>query len=61
MEVIGQTWDLIILNPLINVLIMLSDYLGGIFGLSIIVLTIAVNLAMYPLTQKQLRARKAMQ
>ena len=58
---IGEIWDLIILNPMINVLIMLSDYLGGIFGLSIIVLTIVVNLLMYPLTQKQLRAQKAMQ
>ncbi|MFC2056060.1 YidC/Oxa1 family membrane protein insertase [Chloroflexota bacterium] len=58
---IGEIWDLIILNPMINVFIVLSDYLGGVFGLSIIVLTVVVNLCMYPLTQKQLRAQKAMQ
>ncbi len=58
---IGEIWDLIILNPLINVLIVLTGYLFGNFGLSIIVLTIVVNLCMYPLTQKQLKAQKAMQ
>lgn len=61
MEWIGYIWDLIILNPLINVLIMLSGYLFNSFGLAIIVLTIVVNLLMYPLTQKQLKASKAMQ
>ncbi len=58
---IGEIWDLIILNPMINVLIVLTGYLFGNFGLSIIVLTIVVNLCMYPLTQKQLKAQKAMQ
>ena len=58
---IGEIWDLIILSPMINVLIMLSDYLVGSFGLTIIVLTIIIRVLMYPLTQKQLRASKAMQ
>ncbi len=58
---VGQIWDLIILNPTINVLIVLSDYLAGSFGLTIIVLTVVVRGLMYPLTQKQLRASKAMQ
>ena len=40
---------------------MLSDYLFGSFGLAIVVLTIVVNLLMYPLTQRQLKASKAMQ
>lgn len=61
LEWVGYIWDLIILNPLVNVLIMLSDYLFGSFGLAIIVLTVVVNLAMYPLTQRQLKASKAMQ
>jgi len=46
---------------MINVLISLSDYLAGSFGLTIIVLTILVRVLMYPLTLKQLRASKAMQ
>lgn len=58
---IGDIWDLIILNPMINVLITLSEYLADNFGLTIIVLTIIINILMYPLTQKQLRASKTMQ
>ena len=58
---IGEIWDLIILNPMINALIMLSDYLAGSFGLTIIILTVAIRGLMYPLTLKQLRASKAMQ
>jgi YidC/Oxa1 family membrane protein insertase len=61
LEWIGYIWDLIILNPLINVLIVLTGYLFNNFGLTIIVLTIVVNLLMYPLTLKQLKASKAMQ
>jgi len=61
LEVIGQMWDLIILDPMINVLIMLSTYLASSFGLTIIVLTVAIRGVMYPLTQKQLQASKKMQ
>ncbi len=61
MEAIGQMWDLIILNPMINVLIVLSQYLFDSFGLTIIVLTIIIRALMYPLTQKQLQASKKMQ
>ncbi|MFC2016665.1 YidC/Oxa1 family membrane protein insertase [Chloroflexota bacterium] len=46
---------------MINVLIMLSDYLFGSFGLTIIVLTVIIRGLMYPLTLKQLQASKAMQ
>jgi YidC/Oxa1 family membrane protein insertase len=61
LEWVGDIWALIILNPLINILIMLSGYLFNSFGLTIILLTVVVNLLMYPLTRKQLRASKAMQ
>ncbi|MFC1937810.1 YidC/Oxa1 family membrane protein insertase [Chloroflexota bacterium] len=58
---IGQIWDLIILQPILNTLVALSSYLFSSFGLTIIVLTIIVNLLMYPLTTKQLKATKGMQ
>jgi len=58
---VGEIWDLIILNPMINILIVLSHYLFNSFGLTIIVLTIIVRTLMYPLMLKQLRASKAMQ
>ncbi len=57
----GEIWDLIILQPVINCLIGLSSYLFGNFGLAIISLTIVVNACMYPLTMKQIRASKGMQ
>ncbi|MBE9482836.1 MAG: membrane protein insertase YidC [Chloroflexi bacterium] len=61
MEVIGQAWNLIILEPIVNVLIVLAHSLFSSFGLAIIALTIVVNGCMYPLTLKQIRASKAMQ
>ena len=58
---IGDIWDLIAIGPMINILIVLSNYLFGSFGLAIIALTIAVNVCMYPLTLKQIKATQAMQ
>ena len=54
-------WELIILQPVINVLIVLTDYLVNNFGLAIIALTIIVRIVTLPLTTKQLRATKGMQ
>jgi YidC/Oxa1 family membrane protein insertase len=58
---IGAIWDLIILNPMLNGLVWLSNALFSNFGLSIIVLTFVVRGVMYPLTIKQLHATRAMQ
>lgn len=58
---IGEFWDLIAMQPMINILIVLSHYLFGSFGLAIIALTIVVNIVLYPLTKKQLKATQAMQ
>jgi YidC/Oxa1 family membrane protein insertase len=58
---IGDIWNLIALQPMMNTLIVLTHYLFDNFGLAIIVLTLAVNGAMFPLTLKQVNASKAMQ
>jgi len=58
---IGDIWDLIILQPMINTLIALCSGLFKSFGFTIIVLTIIVNLVILPLTRKQINASKAMQ
>ncbi len=58
---IGEIWDLIAMRPMINVLIVLADYLLSSFGLAVIVLTVVTRVLMYPLTVKQLRATKGMQ
>ncbi len=54
-------WDLIILNPLINIIVATSHFLFSSFGLTIIVLTIIIRAVTFPLTLKQLRVSKAMQ
>jgi YidC/Oxa1 family membrane protein insertase len=56
-----NVWELIIQQPLINVLIVVAHAMGGSFGVSIILLTILVNLCMLPLTLSQIRSSKAMQ
>ena len=61
MSAIGAIWQTAILNPLINVMIVLAHYLFGNFGLAIIVMTFVFNLVLYPLTLKQLKATKAQQ
>ena len=58
---IGSIWDLIILQPVTNVLITLAHVLFGSFGLAIIVITIFFNLLLYPMTLKQMKATKATQ
>ncbi len=54
-------WYLIIANPILNVLVALTNLLGGSFGGAIIVLTIIVRLISWPLTKRQLNSTKAMQ
>ena len=58
---IGDIWNLIAMQPVINTLIVLTHYLFNSFGLAIIALTLIVNGAMCPLSLKQIRASKAMQ
>ena len=54
-------WEIIILRPMINVLIVVSKFLFNSPGLAIIVFTILIRLAMFPLTKKQLLSSKKMQ
>ncbi len=57
---IGQLFNYIITLPIFNVL-MLLYHLFGSMALSIIVLTLIVRLALFPLTLKQLKSTKATQ
>jgi YidC/Oxa1 family membrane protein insertase len=56
-----NAWDIVLLQPLINVLIALSHYLFSNFGITIILLTLVIRFILMPLTMKQLRASKKMQ
>jgi len=56
-----EVWNLIIGNPVLNVLVALSQILSGQFGLAIIALTVIVRLISWPLSKRQLKSSKAMQ
>lgn len=45
----GEVWDLIILQPVLNCLVVLCSVLFSNFGLTIIALTIIIRGCMYPL------------
>lgn len=55
-----EIWNLIIQNPVDNILIVLANTFANSFGLAIIFITIIVRLVMFPITLKQLRSTKAM-
>ena len=54
-------WDAIIVNPMTNALLYIYSFLGQNFGLSIIVFTILIRLATYPLTANQLKSAQKLQ
>ncbi len=56
-----EAWNLIIGNPVLNVLVALSYILGGSFGLAIIALTVIVRLVTWPLNKRQLKSTRALQ
>ena len=58
MSLISNFFNAIITYPIFNVL-MLLYHLFGDFGLTIIVLTIAITAALLPLTLRQLKSMKA--
>jgi YidC/Oxa1 family membrane protein insertase len=59
--VIGEIFTLILLNPLVNLLVLLSHLLFGSFGLAIIAFTILIRAATFPLTLRQIHATRTMQ
>ncbi|MFH1003860.1 MAG: YidC/Oxa1 family membrane protein insertase [Chloroflexota bacterium] len=58
---IGDIWNFIILQPVLNSLVVTAHVLFGSFGLTIIAFTLVIRGLMYPLTVKQTHATKAMQ
>ncbi len=54
-------WDTLILNPMLNVLLLIYSFLGRNFGVAIILFTILIRLLIYPLTAKQMKSAQAMQ
>lgn len=56
---LGETFNLILYQPLFQTLVWLYKYIGD-FGLAIIILTIIIRIILYPLNRKSLKMQKAM-
>jgi YidC/Oxa1 family membrane protein insertase len=55
-----DAWNTVLLEPMLNFLILLSNAFFDNFGVAIIILVIITRLIMLPLTMKQLRSTKSM-
>lgn len=60
-ELIGRLGTTIILEPMVNLLVLLYSLLFNNFALAIVGLTILIRLITYPLMRQQLHSLKAMQ
>ena len=60
-NLVGQIWKLVAVQPIINLLLVLSHYLFNNFGLGLIGLTILSKAILYPVSLKQMRTTRAMQ
>ncbi|HJN91759.1 MAG TPA: YidC/Oxa1 family membrane protein insertase [Dehalococcoidia bacterium] len=54
-------WNDLLVNPMTNAIIVLTNGLFDSFGLGIIAFTLIIRSATYPLTRRQLRTTRAMQ
>jgi YidC/Oxa1 family membrane protein insertase len=57
----GPAWDTLFINPLINALLLLTNLVGGQFGVAIILFTVILRVATIPFTLRQLQSTRAMQ
>ena len=60
MDFLLPIWNGLLVYPLINLLI-LADYFVRDFGLAVVIVTVAIRLALYPVFTKQVRSSRAMQ
>lgn len=58
---IGEFFTLMLLNPMVNLLVLLNNVLFDSFGLAIIAFTIIIRVVTFPLTLRQLHATRSMQ
>lgn len=57
----GELWNTVVFQPLLNLLLLLYAVLGRNFGLSVIVFTVLVRIITLPITMQQMRSAKASQ
>jgi YidC/Oxa1 family membrane protein insertase len=58
---IGDLWNLILIDPMTNVLVAVAELFGGNFGVSIILFTLVMRFLTWPLTASQYKQSKKMQ
>lgn len=54
-------WDLLIVEPMINILLLIYNFVAHDFGLAIILFTILIRLITHPLMVQQIKGAQAMQ
>lgn len=57
----GRAWNELLMNPLINALLLLTNLVGGHFGIAIILFTLSLRIVTIPFTLRQLQSTRAMQ
>jgi len=57
----GVAWNTLLMNPLINALLLLTNLVGGQFGIAIILFTVLLRFVTIPFTLRQLQSTRAMQ
>jgi YidC/Oxa1 family membrane protein insertase len=58
--IITEIWNAVLVYPLINLLV-LADYFIHDFGLAVVIVTVAIRLALFPVFRAQVRSSRAMQ
>jgi YidC/Oxa1 family membrane protein insertase len=58
--IITEVWNAFLVYPLINLLV-LADYFVHDFGLAVVIVTVAIRLALFPVFRAQVRSSRAMQ
>jgi YidC/Oxa1 family membrane protein insertase len=61
LELVGDAFHYGLVLPMTNVLVAIARVCGGNFGIAIIIFTVVMRLATWPLTASQYKASKAMQ
>ena len=58
---LGSSWRFLVEDPLLNILMALSNWLFDSYGLAILAFTLISRLITYPLTKKTLNSMKNLQ
>jgi len=61
MKSLGEWWNLLFFEPMLNSLLLIYRYLGHSFALSILVFTVLIKLLTLPMTRKQMETTKKTQ